>query len=47
VGYCLELDCIILGGANCVEMNCIGLGGKLIGTVVYRFGGQVVWNWTV
>jgi hypothetical protein len=43
---CSELDCIVLG-ANCVELDCIGLGGKLGGTELYRFGGQIVWNWTV
>jgi hypothetical protein len=55
---CVELDCIGLGancveldriglGANCVELDCIGLGSKLCGTGLYRFGGQIVWNWTV
>jgi hypothetical protein len=35
------------GVTDCVELDCIGLRGKLCGTGLYRFGGQIVWNWTV
>jgi hypothetical protein len=30
-----------------VELVCVGLGCKFCRTGQYRFGGQIVWNWTV
>jgi hypothetical protein len=43
----VELDCKFLG-ANCVEFYSIGLvWGKFSGKILYSFGRQINWNWTL